>query len=489
MTDTLVFPKDQTELEEMLSDPKVAAQLASDPKAQAEWLGNYVRAFNKSDPDFQARVREAADEQVRQLLDEQKAGLEGAAREELDRQLAWRLKETAAGKDKSVKRLDFGQARLAAGAPLGSPGWGARNALYNAAAPGAKIDDEDLFASPAEFLQAIWHKRDSLPGDKAKLQAKVDALHRIKNDYGSTIPADGGFLIPETLRSDVMVIALEQSVTRGRATVIPMESLSILLPGVDSTSNVSSVFGGIVCYWTEEGAALTESQAKFRRVKLEAKKLTAYAEVPNELPMDATAFGAFFNQAYPRAMAFYEDDGFMNGSGVGEPSGWLNATAAVSVAKEASQAAATIVWENIVKMYARMFPSSLATAVWVASIDTFPELATMALSVGTGGSAIWLNNGVTGPPMTILGRPVIFTEKTPVLGNAGDINFVDLSYYLIGDRQVMQAESSGHYRFKDDVTAFRFIQRVDGRPWIESSITPKNGGPALSPFVKIAIRA
>jgi HK97 family phage major capsid protein len=140
-------------------------------------------------------------------------------------------------------------------------------------------------------------------------------------------------------------------------------------------------------------------------------------------------------------------------------------------------------------MYARMLPGSLGRAVWVAGINTFPQLATMALSVGTGGAAVWLNNGVEGPPVTILGRPVIFTEKCPTVGDAGDINFVDFGYYLIGDRQTMTASSSGHYKFGNDMTAYKIIQRVDGRPWLQSAITPRNNGDTLSPFVKIAARA
>ena len=122
--------------------------------------------------------------------------------------------------------------------------------------------------------------------------------------------------------------------------------------------------------------------------------------------------------------------------------------------KETNQTAATIVYENIVKMYSRMLPTSLGNAVWIASIDTFPELATMALSVGTGGSAVWLgnfqNSGDATPPVSILGRPVYFTEKAEPLSTTGDINFVDLSYYLIGDRQTMQAMSSEHYQFQND---------------------------------------
>jgi len=137
-----------------------------------------------------------------------------------------------------------------------------------------------------------------------------------------------------------------------------------------------------------------------------------------------------------------------------------------------------------------MLPSSLSRAVWVCSVDCFPELATMALSVGTGGSAIWLNNGVAGPPMTILGRPVIFTEKAPgLLGDLGDISFIDFGFYLVGDRQVMSASVSEHYRFGNDELAFKVIERVDGRPWLQSAITPQNSGPTLSPFVQLAARA
>lgn len=358
---------------------------------------------------------------------------------------------------------------------------GGRDRIYNPRAMGAAIDKE--FATSADYFQAIWHQR---PPD-SHLQAK---LGRIRNAFSSTVPSEGGFLIPETLRAELLRVSLETAIVRPRARVIPMETLRVPFPAIDATSNVSSVYGGIVGYWTEEGGQLTASQAAFSRIVLEAKKLTAYTEVPNELISDSiSSFQAFIDQIFPEALGFYEDDAFINGSGVGEPLGFLNGAAAVSVAKESGQPADTIVWENIVKAFARMLPGSLGRAVWICSIDSFPELATMALSVGTGGSAIWLNNGVEGPPMTILGRPVIFSEKVPKVGDLGDLNFVDLGFYLVGDRQVMSAMSSPHFKFQNDQTAYRIIERVDGRPWLESAITPKNGGATLSPFVKIAERA
>jgi HK97 family phage major capsid protein len=89
-------------------------------------------------------------------------------------------------------------------------------------------------------------------------------------------------------------------------------------------------------------------------------------------------------------------------------------------------------------------------------------------------------------PMSIFGRPLIITEKGGILGSRGDLAFVDLSYYLVGDRQVMTADSSTDYQFGNDKTTFRIIQRVDGRPWIQSAITPANGSTStLSPFVEL----
>ena len=322
--------------------------------------------------------------------------------------------------------------------------------------------------------------------------AAQDEIAKIQNSFGSSVPSDGGFLIPEYLRSELLRVALEMAVVRSKARVVPMETLSVPYPTIDSTSNASSVYGGIVGYWTEEGGTLTDSAPSFGRINLLAKKLTLYSEIPNELFKDSLiSLEQFMNESYPEALAWFEDVAFISGNGAGQPLGFLNAPAAVSVPKETDQAAGTIVWENIIKAYSRMLPASIGRAYWVAHIDTFPQLATMAQSVGTGGSAVWIGNGdgAGAPPVTILGRPVVWTEKVSTVGTVGDINFVDFGYYLIGDRQAMQSETSTHFKFGNDKTAMRVIERVDGQPWLQSAITPNQGTNTLSPFVKVATRA
>jgi HK97 family phage major capsid protein len=364
--------------------------------------------------------------------------------------------------------------------------------LYNERAYGAALDVAGLFADAREYFQVVGARPGGRYQNDPEIQAKRAKLVELTNAYGSQVPSDGGFLVPETVRSEILELALETAVVRPRATVIPMDSLRVSLPMVDEVSRVSSVKGGIVAGWAEEGAAMdVDSSAKFGRVVLEAKKLFSYAAPPNELLDDAPAFRAWFQRSFPSAIAWFEDLAFLSGNGVGQPLGVLHtgATASVSVPKESGQAAVTIVLENILKMYARMLPTSLGSAVWTANIDTFPELMTMALTVGTGGGPVMLTNAAEGPPLTILGRPVNFTEKVPTAGTVGDISFIDFSYYLIGDRQTMQVNSSEHYRFANGQTAFLVTERVDGRPWLNSAITPNKGTNTLSPIVKLATRA
>jgi HK97 family phage major capsid protein len=225
-------------------------------------------------------------------------------------------------------------------------------------------------------------------------------------------------------------------------------------------------------------------------LELRARQLALYTELPNTLMADAPALVVWINANYPRALKWAEDLAFIKGNGVGKPQGFLNAQCAVEVAKETGQAADTILWKNLVKVYSRMLPDALMRFVWVANLDTLPELATLKEQVGTGGSLIWIGEGQgeNAPPVRILGRPVIFSEKMPTIGDAGDVTAWDPASYVIGDREMMMVDSSSHYKFKSGHTAVKVVERVDGRTTVMSALTPETGSNTLSPVVKIAAR-
>ena len=479
-------PTDADGIKELLSDPRRLKDIMS-PSAIADgtmkdFLDNYAKVYVAKNPDTVTDMRD----QVQSIMFDMIRDAGGGKKAQAD---VARAISFAGGKPQLSLSGD--------GSPSVSKG---RGAVYNKAAPGAVFEKqyraEDRFGSIGEYCQAIREEaRPSAGSNRRELLQKLENVRSFQNSFSSEEPAAGGFLIPEIMRSELLALALEQSIVRSRATVIPMSTLRVPIPTVDDTSHVSSLFGGVVFYWAEEASSLTESTASFGRVTLDAKKLTGFFKVPNELLADAPAFSGWFDTRIPAGLAWYEDLAFMTETGVSTPQGFINSPASVQVTKQSGQTAATIVWENIVGMYAQMLPTSLPNAVWIASIDTFPQLATMALSVGTGGGPVWIggygnSGGMDAPPMTILGRPVIFTEKVSKLGTTGDINFVDLSYYLIGDRQSVAVASSDQFAFQNDQTAYRIIERVDGRPWLQTALTPHNNSAnLLSAFVQLATRS
>ena len=132
----------------------------------------------------------------------------------------------------------------------------------------------------------------------------------------------GGFLVPDAFVANLLMVALEQAIIRPRATIIPMTGEHVRIPAIHDSSHASGVFGGVVAYWTAESGSLTESNPVFRQVALTAKKLTGYTTVTNELLADsAIALEAVITQLFGQALAYYEDDAFIDGSGAGMPLG------------------------------------------------------------------------------------------------------------------------------------------------------------------------
>lgn len=353
---------------------------------------------------------------------------------------------------------------------------GLRNAAYNKALKTAQLDK--LYNIGTLALDIHKH-RSGRPVSNPDAFGKVQ---EVTNAYSESDPSTGGFLVPEETRSTIMQLALNESVVRSRATVITMSSLTTKIPYVDETTRagVASVFGGMVFYWVGESATITSTEAKFGNVKLEAQKLVGGARVPNELWADASAFRTWLEGNAPKGLALFEDYGFTAGTGVGQPLGFRNAGCKVQYDRAASSAVAL---DDLAGMYARMLPQSHSNAVWLVNQSTLPKL--MALTTGSGGFPLGVVNIANGLTPTILGRPLIVTDMVPALGSADDLMYVDLSYYLIGDRQAISLDYSEHSRFMNDETELRIIERVDGRPWLQSALTPVNGSDTLSPFVGI----
>jgi HK97 family phage major capsid protein len=352
------------------------------------------------------------------------------------------------------------------------------------------------FKSMSHFAYEVY--KSEVSGAMTDVMAKWNEYATSKaSGLSEGVNPDGGFTVPVEFRNTLMQTALEASIILQRTTKIPMGTNSIEIPIIKSTSHATSVFGGIIVYRPAEAAAITASKPQFGRIRLTLHKLAALAYSTTELLEDSPiSMEPLLGNLFGQALGFQIDEDIINGTGVGQSLGVMNAPCLVTVAKESGQAAKTIETQNILKMWSRMMSMYMRNAIWLANNDCFPQLASLSLAVGTGGSSVGLlqtvTNGVTGAPLqTLLGKPLALTEHCQTIGTPGDLICADFGQYLVGQKAGggVSTATSIHLKFVEDEVAFRFTTRLDGQPWLPSAVTPKHGTNTLSAFVALAVRS
>jgi HK97 family phage major capsid protein len=353
----------------------------------------------------------------------------------------------------------------------------------------SKGDPKGGFKSIAEFADVV-RKADMGIGLDKRLATKAAGTGMLEGD------ADyGGYLVPEEFRAQILQVALNTSNLIQYCTVIPMATNSVNIPYINETSRASTVFGGITFYWLDEAGEISASRPKTGNVNMRLKKLAGMAYLTDEIVQDSPVSAEpLITNLFGQGLAFTLEKVFIRGTGAGQPLGVLNAPCLISVAKEGAQNADTIIYENVAKMYSRMYDGGKGRGIWLANGDTLPQLLIMNVSVGTGGAPVWIPaGGASGAPYnTLIGRPIFFNEHCSTVGDVGDIIFGDWSQYLVGQKSGMgggvQFATSIHLKFDYAQTAYRVITRVDGQPWWASAQTPAQGSNTVGPFVAVATR-
>jgi len=393
--------------------------------------------------------------------------------------------DTVEDLNKTVKSMERQERiRTALEAPDGEP-------LTKPGAQGMKHGDrpQDRFATLGHQLVSIIEA--GRPGGRVDPRLYTAAA----TGLNETVPSEGGFLVQQDFVNDLLQDTFETGILakRCRRQQISSASNSMKINGVDETSRASTRFGGIIGYWEEEAAEKTASKPKFRKIELNLHKLIGLCYATDELLADAAALESFIRAAFPSEFGFLVDDAIINGTGAGQPLGILNAGCLVSVAAETGQKAATIVAENVEKMWSRMFARSLPNAEWFINQMCYPQLFQMSHAVGTGGIPVFLPPGgiSTAPYGALFGRPVTPIEQCAALGTAGDIIFADMNGYILGEKGGLRTDVSIHVRFIYDESVFRFVLRLDGQPVRATVLTPYKGGSGAtqSHFIAIATRS
>ena len=308
-----------------------------------------------------------------------------------------------------------------------------------------------------------------------------------------SVGSDGGFTVQKDFSNELLTNVWKTGQLAQLARHIPVgdNSNGIRLNVIDETSRADgSRWGSVLAYWVAEAAALTGSRPKFRPIEMQLAKLIGLYYATDELLRDDVALNAVATEAFTEEFGFKIDDAIVRGTGAGMPLGFLNAGALVTVAKETGQASATVLAENVMKMYTRMCARNLDNAVWFINQEVWPQIFQLSLAVGTGGIPLFLPAGQfnNAPNGTLLGKPIVPIEQASALGTAGDINFADMSEYLLIEKGGVDAASSIHVLFLTDEMTFRWTLRTNGQPKNVSAITPYKGSATQSPFITLAAR-
>jgi len=308
------------------------------------------------------------------------------------------------------------------------------------------------------------------------------------------VASDGGYLVQTDFTNELLEEVHNTGVLLGRTDRRPISANAngMRLNAVDETSRVDgSRRGGVQAYWTAEAGSLTSSKPKFRQMELTLQKLTGLYYATDEELRDTTNLAANVTRWFGEEFGFKIDDALLRGGGGGMPLGVIGHAGTVSITKETGQAAATILKQNIEKMYARMPARSVPKAEWFINQDCWPQLFELSVAVGVGGVPLFIpSNSLANAPFgTLLGRPIVPLEQCDTLGTVGDIIFADWNEYITIEKGGIEAASSIHVQFLTDETAFRFILRLDGQPKRNATMTPFKGSANQSPFVTLATRS
>ena len=308
------------------------------------------------------------------------------------------------------------------------------------------------------------------------------------------VGADGGFAVPPDFRDTILVKVTGEQSLMGFTNQLQTSSNGITIPTDETTPWGTS---GIYAEWEGEADTYAQRKPNLKQLNIRTNKLIVFAPMTDELLEDTTALGQYITTKAAAAINFKINDGIINGTGAGQPAGILSSAALISITKESSQLADTIVGKNILKMWARLFQSNPSSVVWLINQDTLVELMRMSiqgsditgLEKDTWGFPLWLPPRGESPFSTLLGRPVIPTQACQTVGDLGDIILADMSQYMtVIKLGGMRTDSSIHFYVDSGHTAFRVTMRIGGAPEWSGTISPFDGSNTLSPFVAIAER-
>ena len=257
----------------------------------------------------------------------------------------------------------------------------------------------------------------------------------------------GGYFIPSDFNEKYLIALEKENVFRRLSTTIDTTSAEGKIHAVTSTGAAE---------WIKDAVAIPESADTFKRFNVNSYKLASLAKIKTKFIEDNNFnLEAYLEKQFARRFGRSEENAFINGNGIDQPSGILNETDGGEIGLTV-EAAATLSYDHIIKLYFSLKPEHRRNAVWLINDETAITLRTLK---DTNGNYLWNTSD-----NTILGKPVEYSSYMPnIEAGTSPIAFGDFSYYWIIQRQPLTLKVLNQLYIINGEIGITGYERLDGK--------------------------
>lgn len=268
--------------------------------------------------------------------------------------------------------------------------------------------------------------------------------------------ADGGYLVPEVTRAEILRLIPTFGQLRNYCQVIPM--------GKTDTVNIPTKSTGVSVYYPGEATSITSSKPTLSTIQLVAKKAAGIAVMSSELMEDANVdFGAYVNSLF--AEAFGTDEDSQGFAGSGSPMTGIFAGANSFGNEVFVTGVNSFTYDDIVDARYGVDEKYLNGASWFLHRGL---LASLKKIKDSNGLPVFVPAS-SGTPAMLMDKPVVLVENAPnasttaagtpliVLGNLRNSIIGDKSGFTIDLSKDATVDSTSLYQ--TDLVALRIKRR------------------------------
>jgi HK97 family phage major capsid protein len=280
---------------------------------------------------------------------------------------------------------------------------------------------------------------------------------------GSGSGSGAAQLVPPDYRAVLQYLPFDVPNVFDRVTIIPSRGGTITWPGLVQSD--SDELAGVSVTWIDEGAPKPATRPQFTQRQITTHEVAAYTEIGDRmLKRSAIDLEALITLLFGEAIKRAIDIVVISGTGTGQPTGILVETGVRTVARQAAGAVGATDLTNL--KYA-IKPQSRAAGSYTLADSVMQHLE---LQVDTLGRPLFRASMANGPYDRLNGKPHQVGTNCPTLGNAGDVIFGNLRSYFLAMEEEITIAKSEHYKFQDNVTAFKCFAVAGGRPMLPRAL-------------------